>query len=97
MTDHTTEALTFESMRADIARLVDEAPEELENDDNLLDWGLDSMRIFGILMEWNKTGLRLNFADLAETPTLADWWQIVERQQRDLGSATGLQNNDGNE
>ena len=29
-----------------------------------------------------KTGLELRFADLAETPTLADWWQIVQRQQR---------------
>lgn len=74
--------LTLERMRADIARLVDEAPEELENDDNLLDWGLDSMRIFNISVEWNKTGLELRFADLAETPTLADWWQIVQRQQR---------------
>lgn len=74
--------LTLERMRADIAQLVDEAPEELENDDNLLDWGLDSMRIFNISVEWNKTGLELRFADLAETPTLADWWQIVQRQQR---------------
>ena len=63
--------LTLEQMRIDIARLVNEAPEELENDDNLLDWGLDSMRIFNVSVEWNKTGIELRFADLAETPTLS--------------------------
>lgn len=77
-----TTQLTLERMRNDIARLVDEAPEELDNDDNLLDWGLDSMRIFNISVEWNKTGLELRFAELAETPTLAGWWEIVQRQQR---------------
>lgn len=82
--------LTLEQMRIDIARLVNEIPEELENDDNLLDWGLDSMRIFNVSVEWNKTGLELRFADLAETPTLAGWWEIVQRQQRDLAAGKDL-------
>ncbi|ART79670.1 phosphopantetheine-binding protein [Oceanisphaera avium] len=82
--------LTLEQMRIDIARLVNEAPEELELDDNLLDWGLDSMRIFNVSVEWNKTGLELRFADLAETPTLDGWWEIVQRQQRDLAAGKDL-------
>lgn len=82
MTTNTKAApLTLERMRADIAALVDEAPEELEDDDNLLDWGLDSMRIFNLTVEWSQYGAELGFADLAEAPTLADWWQMVERQQ----------------
>lgn len=85
-----TAPLTLEQMRLDIARLVNEAPEELENDDNLLDWGLDSMRIFNVSVEWNKTGLELRFADLAETPTLAGWWRIVQRQQSDLAAGKDL-------
>lgn len=85
-----TALLTLEQMRLDIARLVNEAPEELENDDNLLDWGLDSMRIFNVSVEWNKTGIELRFADLAENPTLAGWWQIVQRQQRDLAAGKDL-------
>lgn len=85
MTTETHTPLTLEQMRIDIARLVDEAPEELENDDNLLDWGLDSMRIFNISVQWNKTGIELRFAELAETPTLNGWWQIVQSQQRARG------------
>lgn len=82
-TEHKANAvLTMEQMRLDIAHLLGEAPEALENDDNLLDWGLDSMRIFNLSVEWNKTGLELRFADLAETPTLEGWWQQVQRQQR---------------
>lgn len=84
MTTNTKAPLTLESMRADIAQLVNEAPEELENNDNLLDWGLDSMRILSLTVEWNKTGVGLDFADLAENPTLAHWWQIVQRQQSEL-------------
>lgn len=75
------DALTLERMRTDIAELVDEAPEELEDDDNLLDWGLDSMRIFNLTVEWSQYGVELGFADLAEAPTLAAWWQIVQRQK----------------
>ena len=82
--------LTLEQMRIDIARLVNEAPEELDHDDNLLDWGLDSMRIFNVSVEWNKTGLELRFADLAETPTLNGWWEIVQRQQRDFAAGKDL-------
>ncbi|MFH7566046.1 MULTISPECIES: phosphopantetheine-binding protein [Oceanimonas] len=73
--------LTLERMRSDIAAILGESPDELYNDDNLLDWGLDSMRIFNLSVEWNKTGLELRFADLAETPTLDGWWQQVQRQQ----------------
>lgn len=91
MTTDTHTQLTLAQMRLDIARLVNEAPEELDNDDNLLDWGLDSMRIFNVSVEWNKTGIELRFADLAETPTLAGWWAIVQRQQADLAAGKDLQ------
>lgn len=73
-------ALTLERMRADIAAMVDEAPEELKDDDNLLDWGLDSLRIVNLTVEWSQYGVELGFAHLAEAPTLADWWRIVESQ-----------------
>lgn len=87
---HALAPLTLEQMRLDIARLVNEAPEELEDEDNLLDWGLDSMRIFNVSVQWNKTGIELRFAELAETPTLAGWWQIVQRQQADLAAGKDL-------
>ncbi|MCC4264141.1 phosphopantetheine-binding protein [Oceanimonas baumannii] len=81
MTTEHTQPLTLERMRQDIAAILGESPDQLESDDNLLDWGLDSMRIFNLSVEWNKTGLELRFADLAETPTLDGWWQQVQRQQ----------------
>lgn len=88
--DRTAAPLTLEQMRIDIAQLVNEAPEELDVEDNLLDWGLDSMRIFNVSVAWNKTGIELRFADLAEAPTLAAWWQIVQRQQADLAAGKDL-------
>lgn len=80
MTDNTG-ALTLERMRADVARMIDEAPEAVADGDNLMDLGLDSMRLLGLVMAWGETGIALEFADLAEYATLQDWWQVVQRLQ----------------
>ena len=75
------EPFTLERMRVDIARLLGEAPEDVRDDDNLIDLGLDSMRMLGLVMAWGKTGLALEFSHLAEHTTLAGWWQVVRRLQ----------------
>ncbi|MHA3904198.1 phosphopantetheine-binding protein [Castellaniella sp. WN] len=74
-------ALSLESMRADIARMLHESPDEIRNDDNLMDLGLDSMRLMKLASQWRATGARLEFADLAADATLAHWWAIVARGQ----------------
>ena len=81
-----TAPLTLERMRADIARLLGESPEDVGDDDNLMDLGLDSMRVLGLVMAWGETGIALEFAHLAEHTTLADWWRVVQDLQR--GAAT---------
>lgn len=77
----TPEPLTLERMRADIATMLGEAPEDVLDDDNLIDLGLDSMRMLGLVMAWGKTGLALEFSHLAEHTTLAGWWQVVRGLQ----------------
>ena len=54
--------LTRERMRADIAAMIHEDPEEIGGDDNLIDLGLDSMRAMNLLVRWAETGLTLDFA-----------------------------------
>ena len=72
--------LTYEAIRADIAHLIGIDPSEIGNDDHLPDWGLDSIRIMALLQRWNDEGLTLDFAQLAEKPTLAHWWTLIVRQ-----------------
>lgn len=52
---------------------------DLQGDDNLLDWGLDSIRIMSLLEDWRRAGLDLTFMALAEQPTLAAWWALLHK------------------
>ncbi len=69
--------ISLEEMRADIARLVHMAADEIEMEDNLYDLGLDSMRVMQLLLDWEGRGLRADFSRFAEEATLAGWWAIV--------------------
>ncbi len=73
-------ALTYEAMRADVAKLIHEDPEEIGPYDNLMDLGLDSMRAMNLVLRWSDAGLALDFSELAEEVTLSGWWKIVERR-----------------
>ncbi|MDH5856063.1 phosphopantetheine-binding protein [Lampropedia aestuarii] len=76
----TTNTLTLERMRADIARMVHESPENILLDDNLMDLGLDSMRVLNLLVTWNETGIGLDFSEIAEHSTLDGWWSVVQKR-----------------
>jgi len=71
--------LTRERMRADLARAMRMAPEEIEEDDNLIDLGLDSMRAMALLTRWSEQGVELDLAAVAEKVTLGAWWALAER------------------
>ena len=87
MTVDRTGPLTLARMRADVAKLISEAPEDVRDDDNLMDLGLDSMRVLGLVIAWGEHGIALEFSHLAEHTTLAGWWQVVQDLQRDLPAA----------
>ncbi|WP_269499922.1 phosphopantetheine-binding protein [Castellaniella sp. S9] len=74
-----TSPLTLERMRADVARMLHEDPQDIRDDDNLMDLGLDSMRIMKLASGWREAGANLDFADLAAEATLAHWWSIAAR------------------
>ncbi|TWF96184.1 phosphopantetheine-binding protein [Saccharopolyspora dendranthemae] len=72
------EKLTLEAVREQVAELLYEEPSELTDDEDLIDWGLDSVRIMTLVEKWRKQGVQVTFADLAERPTLTDWWKVLE-------------------
>lgn len=73
--------MTKDQMRADLARLLRMAPEEIEEEDNLIDLGLDSMRAMALLTRWAEQGVELDLAAVAEKVTLGAWWVLAERAQ----------------
>jgi bifunctional isochorismate lyase/aryl carrier protein len=74
--------LTLEQMRADVAAILHEPPEAISVDDNLMDLGLDSMRVMTLLLDWSgRLGVEIDFATIAEHRTLAGWWEVVRARQ----------------
>lgn len=66
-----------DQLRTEVAALlrVDEA--EMDEDDNLLDYGLDSIRLMQLVQRWREAGLDVSFAALAERPQLSYWWSLI--------------------
>ena len=77
--------LTRESLRdLVLARLPAEMQQEQPTEnDNLLDYGLDSLAVMGLVEEWRQQGLVVELAELARTPTLAHWWALLSRVSQD--------------
>lgn len=73
--------VTRAAMRADIAKMLHEDPEEIGGGDSLIDLGLDSMRAMNLVLKWSEGGLALDFSEFAENPTLDHWWSLVEARQ----------------
>lgn len=82
--------LTLEQMRADIAEMIHESPDEVRLDDNLMDLGLDSMRVMSLLERWGRQGVDLDFSRIAERLTLAGWWELAQIAQGREPAAPGV-------
>ncbi|HLV07087.1 MAG TPA: phosphopantetheine-binding protein [Croceibacterium sp.] len=73
--------ITQERLRSDIAAIIEVDPATIGDDDNLIDSGLDSMRVMNLVMQWDEQGVPLDFADIAEAPSVAGLWALLEQRQ----------------
>ncbi|GHE53326.1 hypothetical protein GCM10018785_23590 [Streptomyces longispororuber] len=72
------QTLSPERIRADVAELLDCDPSEIEPEENLIDLGLDSVRIMTLIERWRAAGAAaVEFPDLAERPELAHWTALL--------------------
>ncbi|WAZ26994.1 phosphopantetheine-binding protein [Streptomyces cinnabarinus] len=70
--------LTVERIRADVADCLGEEPADIPLDENLVDYGLDSVRIMALLERWrHEYDAKADFADLAEQPAVAAWARLL--------------------
>ncbi|MGC5014225.1 phosphopantetheine-binding protein [Streptosporangium sp. DT93] len=77
--------LTFEHVRSDVAEILAEPADAIDDHDDLLDRGLDSIRVMSLVERWRARGVETTFVELAERPTLAQWWQLLSARQDETG------------
>ena len=73
---------TVQDMLDDVARLLDVPADEIDVDDNLVDHGLDSIRLMQLAQRWQDAGLPVSFPVLAERPQISHWWKLASAGSR---------------
>ncbi|MGK9175819.1 isochorismatase [Yokenella regensburgei] len=69
------------ALRALILPLLDESDEPFD-DENLIDYGLDSVRMMALAARWRKVHGDIDFVMLAKNPTIDAWWALLSREVR---------------
>src|SRR5690349_1620353 len=76
-----------------IAELLDEPVDEiasLDDDEDLLSCGLDSIRLMYLQTRVNRLGYALTFDAFARTPTLGAWAALLANAPRSARAATDV-------
>ncbi len=68
---------SIDALRQQIIPLLDEDSEDIANDENLIDYGLDSVRIMELATRWRKIREDIDFIALAKSPTIDSWWALL--------------------
>ncbi|MEO3761126.1 amino acid adenylation domain-containing protein [Mycobacterium sp. B14F4] len=78
-----------ETVREEVAELLGVTPDAVDPDADLIASGLDSIRMMSLSGRWRKQGIDVNFAALAENPTVAAWSALVAERRGDSRPASG--------
>lgn len=65
-------------IKALVSELLQTPISDINETDNLADWGLDSVRLMAIADHLKATGSTVDFMALAERPTLREWQLMLE-------------------
>ncbi|WP_436893569.1 isochorismatase family protein [Siccibacter turicensis] len=68
-----------EALRALVLPLLDESDAPYD-DDNLIDYGLDSVRMMALAARWRKVHGDIDFVMLAKNPSIDAWWALLSRE-----------------
>ncbi|MBP2637846.1 MAG: Isochorismatase [Firmicutes bacterium] len=69
--------LTLQLVRQQVAELLDEELSDIDDNENLIDKGLDSIRIMSLVEKWRSIGVDITFMKLVKRPTISNWWSLL--------------------
>lgn len=70
-------AASHEAIRAEVAELLGVGVDAVDPGDNLIRQGLDSIRMMALAGRWRQQGIAIDFAALAESPTIQAWAALM--------------------
>ncbi|MFF0570452.1 amino acid adenylation domain-containing protein [Streptomyces sp. NPDC004041] len=70
-------------MRGAVARALRAAPDELDEDRDLFELGLDSLMLMSLVGTWRRAGSPVTFQDLTREPTLRAWAVLLRGTRPD--------------
>lgn len=68
-------------LKTRVLQLIEDG-EELDPEENLIFYGLDSLQVMKLAAELKERGIAVTFEELADSPTLASWWSLVDTRQK---------------
>ncbi|MBD2795991.1 isochorismatase family protein [Xenorhabdus sp. 18] len=68
---------THERLRTEILPLLDDDCDDIDDHENMLDYGLDSIKIMSLVARWRHEDHKIDFISLMKTPTLANWLSLL--------------------
>ncbi|WP_127075357.1 isochorismatase family protein [Rhodomicrobium lacus] len=71
--------VTRDWLEARVRGLLEDAT-DLDPNENLLFYGIDSLQVMRLASELKARGVLVSFEDLARAPTLNAWWELIDRK-----------------
>ena len=84
-----------DTVHAEVAELLGVSTDSVDPDADLIASGLDSIRMMSLSGRWRKQGIDINFAALAENPTVAAWSALVAARSAEDRPAPAAETADG--
>ncbi|KAF7767612.1 bifunctional isochorismate lyase / aryl carrier protein [Pseudoalteromonas citrea] len=81
--EETLDLTSLDGLKAHILPLIDCEPDEFDEFESLIDYGLDSVQVMNLIALWQQQGIETNFIELAQIPTLSAWVELLEERKDD--------------
>jgi mycobactin phenyloxazoline synthetase len=87
--DDSAELISRDEIRATVAAQLGCPVVEVADHDDLIQLGLNSIRMMALAGGWRKRGADITFAQLAATPTIDSWYVLLSSDERGAGDSGG--------